>query len=232
MSNLQPATNQSPSLVDLTTGMFSLIISLRDGQDFGEVEHLRQQVVNFLSGLDRAGAEAGFIREDMEAAKFALVIFLDETILNSRWDKREIWRDNPLQLSIFGERGGGSKFFKELEKLRQHGDLKRDVLEIYHICLTLGFQGQYRVSSPAQLQTIIADLRNQLGYDPRDRRELKLSPHGKPRDRSVAMSEDSFPFWKIAGISVGVLVILFIVFYFIAGYSTGQAINSIPAPSI
>ena len=231
MSILQPATNQSRNMVDLTTGIFSLIISLRDGQDFGEVDHLRQQVNNFLAGLDRAGAEAGFIRDDMEAVKFAMIVFLDETILNSRWDKREIWRDNPLQLTLFGERGGGSRFFKDLEKLRQQGDLKREVLEIYHLCLTLGFQGQYRVSGQAQLQAIIADLRNQLGYDPRDRRELKISPHGKPRDRSVAAAGDSFPFWKITGITLGVLVILFLIFFFVAGYSTGQAIESIPIPS-
>jgi type VI secretion system protein ImpK len=232
MSNLQPATNQSPNMVDLTTGMFSLIISLRDGRDFGEVDHLRQQVNNFLAGLDRAGAEAGYIRDDMEAAKFALVVFLDETILNSHWDKREIWRDNPLQLSLFGERGGGSRFFKELEKLRQQGEAKREVLEVYHICLTLGFEGQYRVSGMTHLKAILADLRNQLGYDPRDKRELKLSPHGKPRDRSVALVQDTFPFWKIAGISIGVLVVLFIVFYFIAGYSTRQAIDAISVLSI
>lgn len=231
MTKLQPATNQSPGLVDLTTGMFSLIISLRNGQDFGDVEHLRQQANLFLAGFDREGAEAGFIREDLDAVKFALVVFLDETILNSRWDKREIWRDTPLQLSLFGERRGGGRFFTDLDKLRQHGEQKRDVLEIYHLCLTMGFQGQYQVSGKAQLEATIADLRNQLGYDPRDRRELKLSPHGKPRDLSVAVATDTFPFWKIAGITVGILVVLFIIFFFVAGYSTGQAVDSIPIPS-
>lgn len=228
MSELQPAGNQSKSMLDLTTGLFSLILSLRDGSDFGDAEHLGQQINNFLGGMEKAGAEAGFTREDLDAAKFALVVFLDETILNSQWNQREVWRDKPLQLSLFGERGGGSRFFTELEKLRSAGVQKREVLEVYHLCLTLGFHGQYQVSGKNQLDAIIADLRNQIGYDPRDRRELKISPHGKPRDRSVARAQDSFPFWKYAGLGVGILLVLFVVFFFTANFQTTEVINTMP----
>ena len=228
MSDLQPAGNDSRSLLDLTKGIFSLILSLRRESDYGEAENLRRKINDFLAGMETAGREAGFIRDDLEAAKFALVVFLDETVLASQWAGREAWRDQPLQLSLFGERGGGTRFFTELEKLRRQGDLKRDVLEVYHMCLTLGFQGQYRVSGKSQLEAVIADLRNQLGHDPRDRRELKISPHGKPRDRSVARAEDTFPFWKIAGIGVAVVLVLFLVFFFLAGYNTGQAISAMP----
>jgi len=228
MSDLQPAGNESKSLLDLTTGMFSLILSLRGNSDFGNADHLRQQTNNFLAGMEKSGIDSGFIRADLEAAKFALVVFLDEIILNSQWDEREVWRDNPLQLSLFGERGGGSRFFTELEKLRGAGNQKREVLEVYHLCLTLGFHGQYRISGKKQLDTVIADLRNQLGHDPRDNRELKISPHGKPRDRSVALARDSFPFWKYAALGGGILLVLFIIFFFTASYHAGQVIDAMP----
>jgi type VI secretion system protein ImpK len=228
MSDLQPAGNESKSLLDLTTGVFSLILSLRHGSDFGDAEHLRRQINNFLAGLDKAGVDAGFIREDLEKAKFALVVFLDEIILDSQWASRESWRDNPLQLALFGERGGGSRFFTELDTLRSAGAQKRDVLEIYHLCLTLGFQGKFRISGKSQLDAIIADLRNQLGYDPRDFRELKISPHGKARDRSVALVKDSFPFWKFAALGAGIILVLFTIFFFTASYQTGQVIDAIP----
>ena len=51
MSELQPAGNESKSMLDLTTGVFSLILSLRDGSDFGEAEHLRRQINNFLAAI-------------------------------------------------------------------------------------------------------------------------------------------------------------------------------------
>ncbi len=228
MSDLQPAGNESKSMLDLTTGMFSLILSLRNSSDFGNSDHLRQQIHNFLAGMEKGGVDAGFTRADLDAAKFALVVFLDETILNSQWADRETWRDKPLQLSLFGERGGGSRFFTELETLRGAGNLKREILEVYHLCLTLGFQGQYRISGKNQLDAIIADLRNQLGYNPRDFRELKISPHGKPRDRSVALDRDTFPFWKFAALGFGILLLLFAIFFFTAGYQTGQVIEAMP----
>ena len=231
MSDLQPAGNESKSMLDLTTGMFSLILSLREGGEFGNADHLRQQINNFLAGMEKSGVEAGFTRADIDAAKFALVVFLDETILGSQWSELETWRDNPLQLSLFGERGGGSRFFTELEKLRAMGNQKRDVMEVYHLCLALGFHGQYRISGKAQLNALIADLRSQLGYDPRDNRELKISPHGKPRDRSVAVVKDTFPFWKFAVLGIGILVLLFIIFFFTAGYQTGQVIDAMPTLS-
>lgn len=228
MSVLQPAGNESKSMLDLSTGMFSLILSLRENSDLGNAEHLRQQIKNFLGGMEKVGIAAGFTRSDLEAAKFALVVFLDEVILNSKWSDLEIWRDNPLQLSLFGERGGGTRFFSELETLRSAGNQKREVLEVYHLCLTLGFKGQFRISGQDQLDALLTDLRNQLGYDPNDRRELKISPHGKPRDRSVAAVRDTFPFWRFAALGVGVLLLLFIIFFFTAGYQTGQVIDAMP----
>ncbi len=228
MSDLQPAGNESKSMLDLSSGMFSLILSLRNSSDFGDAEHLRQQTNNFLAGMEKAGVDAGFTRADLDSTKFALVVFLDETILNSQWAGREVWRDKPLQLSLFGERGGGSRFFTKLEKLRGMGNQKREVLEVYHLCLTLGFHGQYQISGKNQLEVIIADLRNQLGYNPRDCRELKISPHGKPRDRSVALVKDTFPFWKFAALGFGILLVLFTIFFFTASYQTGQVIDSMP----
>ncbi len=228
MSDLQPAGNESKSLLDLTSGIFSLILSLRKNSDFGNSEHLRQQINNFLAGMEKAGVDAGFTRADLDSAKFALVVFLDETILNSQWSDRDSWQNKPLQLSLFGERGGGSRFFSQLEELRAAGNQKREVLEVYHLCLTLGFSGQYRISGKSQLEALIADLRNQLGYNPRDIRELKISPHGKPRDRSVALAEDAFPFWKFTALGFGILLVLFAIFFFTASYHTGQVIEAMP----
>ena len=230
MAETRPATQQPPTLLDLSSNLFSLVLSLRGSSDFGEAEALRQRISTFFSALESEGMHAGAIREDLESVKFALSVFLDETILDSHWIRREEWRDRPLQHQFFGERRGGSLFFTKLNELRQLGENKRPVLEVFHMCLLLGFEGQYKLSGKEQLQAIVGELNNQLGYDLRDHRELKLSPHGKRRDSPSSMVRDTFPFWRIVGMAAGVLLILFVIYYVIASYQTGQAVDLMPSP--
>ncbi len=231
MADQRPATQQPPSLLDLSADLFSLVLSLRGSADFGETETLRQRIVTFFSSLESEAIGAGLVRDDIESVKFALAVFLDETILDSHWIRREEWRDRPLQHQFFGERRGGSLFYTKLQEIRALGESKRPVLEVYHKCLLLGFEGQYKLSGREQLEAVIQDLNNQLGFDARDRRELKLSPHGKRRDSPSATAKDTFPFWRIVGIGAGVLILLFVIFYVIANYQTGQAVNLMPVPA-
>lgn len=220
-----------PTLQELTSGVFTLILSLRQAEELGPEESLRLRITSYLEGLEREARDLGVISEDLDKVRFALVAFIDETILNSEWNHREVWRDRPLQLDLFAERRAGGRFFDELDHLRRQGESKREVVEVYHQCLNLGFEGQYRVSDRSQLDVVKSDLERYLGIDSRDRRELKLSPHGKRRDSASAMAKDNFPFWRLAAIGGGVLIVLFLVFLFWINYTTGQAVDSIGGPS-
>lgn len=219
-----------PSLLELTSGIFSLILFLRRAGDLGQEAALRQRITDCFAGFEREAQDHGFVREDVDQARFALVAFLDETILDTNWTQRELWRDRPLQLDLYAERRGGQRFFDELTQVRRQGETKREVVEVYHQCLNLGFEGQYRISGRDQLLQLKNDLDRQLGFDPRDRRELKLSPHGKRRDSAYALAKDNFPFWQLAAIAGSVLFVLFLVFYIWVEHYTGQALDIIPTP--
>jgi type VI secretion system protein ImpK len=219
-----------PSLLELSSGVFSLIVFLRRAGDLGQEAPLRQRITNYFAEFAREAQDRGCLAEDVDAARFALAAFLDETILDLNWSQQEQWRDRPLQLDLFGERRAGQRFFDELAQLRRQGDAKREVVEVYHQCLNLGFQGQYRVTGQDQLVQLKTDLDRLLGYDPRDRRELKLSPHGKRRDSANALAADTFPFWRVAAIVTGVLIVLFLVFTFWISRNTGQALDVISKP--
>lgn len=216
-----------PSLLELTSGVFAMILSLRQASDLGQEESLRQRITSYLAGLEREGLDLGVMREDLDKARFALVAFIDETILDTNWSQREVWRDRPLQLDLFAERRAGGRFFDELDHLRRQGEPKREVVEVYHQCLNLGFEGQYRISGRDQLAVVRSDLDRYLGFDARDRRELKLSPHGKRRDTAYALAKDEFPFWRLAAVAGGILVILFVIFLIWINYTSGQAVGSI-----
>jgi type VI secretion system protein ImpK len=229
----QPArkTPTRPTLLELTSGVFTLILSLRQASDLGQEESLRQRITTYLDGFEREALDLGVIHEDLDKARFALVAFIDETILDSDWSQCETWRDRPLQLDLFAERRAGGRFFDEMDQLRRQGETKREVVEVYHQCLNLGFEGKYRVSGRDQLAVVKSDLERYLGIDARDRRELKLSPHGKRRDSANALAKDDFPFWRLAAVGGAVLVVLFLIFLFWINYTTGQAIGSIGGTS-
>jgi type VI secretion system protein ImpK len=195
--------------------------------ELGQEGALRQRITSYLAGLEREAADQGIIREDLDKARFALVAFIDETILNSDWNQREIWRDRPLQLDLFAERRAGARFFDEMDHLRRQGEAKREVVEVYHQCLNLGFEGQYKVSGREQLAVVKSDLDRYLGYDARDRRELKLSAHGKRRDTASALAKDDFPFWRVAGGIGVVFIVLFLVFMYWISHMAGQAVATI-----
>lgn len=216
-----------PGLLELTSGLFSLVLSVRRATDLGQESVLRERITSYFAGFEREAQDHGYGREDLDLVRFALAAFVDEVILDSTWSQCEQWRHQPLQLDLFQERRAGQRFFDELDRLRRQGEAKHQVLEVYHQCLNLGFEGQYRVSGRDQLVQLKIDLDHQLGYDPRDRRELKLSPHGKRPDAAYASAEDRFPFWPLFALGCGVLIALYIILYFRLQNETELALSAI-----
>lgn len=217
-----------PGLLELSSDLFTLILSLRRAADLGQEPGLRQRITGLFADFEREALGHGYVRDDVDQARFALAAFVDETVLGTDWSQREQWRDRPLQLEMFAQVHAGQRFFDDLNQLRRQGEAKRAVVEVFHQCLNLGFEGQYRISGREQLVALKADLDRQLGFDPRDRRELKLSPHGKRPDTAFATAEDKFPFWLLLAILGGALIILYVVLTFWIGNAATQAVNSIP----
>jgi type VI secretion system protein ImpK len=213
--------------MDLASELFVLVLSLRNTPDPGLEPSLRLRATTLFADFEREALGHGYGREDVDQVRFALVAFLDETILASNWSQRELWRERPLQLDLFAERRGGQLFFEKLQEQRRRGEAARAVLEIYPQCLNLGFVGQFGLGGVDQLKALKADLGRQLGYDPLEKRELRLSPHGKRPDTAFAPATDRFPFWPLLAIGFGVLAILYVVYTLWLNGAAKQAVNSI-----
>ncbi len=93
----------------------------------------------------------GYSSEMNQLAFFAAVALLDESVLKLQSPAFADWAQRPMQEEMFGHNRAGEVFFENLRALlaRQDSHETADCLEMYCLCLLLGFKGRYALSSGA-----------------------------------------------------------------------------------
>jgi type VI secretion system protein ImpK len=220
--------NNSPSgkketLPEIASDIFILIIQLRSSNEYGDPGNLKNKIREMLDKFERRAKNASIDNEKIRQAKFALAAFTDESIISSSWSRKDAWLSEPLQLKMFDTFNAGEEFFTTLETLRQRTGSNRDILEIYFLCLSLGFKGKYQLQSPENLRRIIDDLNMEL--HPEMYRAIdSISPHGKQKDEFISSSGKGIPVWLYPAAAILLIIILEFVFSFlISGEITGSA---------
>lgn len=169
---------------------------------------LRQRLIGSLDRMVSDGRRLGIADADLAESRYALVAFIDEQVMRSDWAGRSEWMSRPLQLELYRENTAGENFFVRLRSLLRSGD-RPVAVEIYYLCLVLGFNGAYRDGGePGALEKFTRAAREQLKKalpDPN-----KVSPNAKPKGSIRSVKTGWGP---LIGISAGsgLLIILVIV---------------------
>ena len=126
-------------------------------QAVSDANSFRQQIREALKMADNEARKRGYTADDIQLSIFAVVAFLDESILNLRNVIFAEWPRQPLQEEMFGHHIAGEIFFKNLQQILGRDDSQEtaDLLEVYHLCLLLGFAGRYSLSGKGELRSII-----------------------------------------------------------------------------
>jgi len=172
----------------------------------------KETIMSGFDTLERTAYELKINGPTIKETKYAMAAFVDEIILCSDWSERTVWMSNPLQLQFFGEHLAGEGFFKHLAKLRQAGSTNSDIIELYYVCLQLGFEGVYRLQGMEQLMALQVDLRSQL-EDYKKIKNRTLSPTGLPESGFISHMRKEVPNWAISVFTVA------IIFFTYMGYS-------------
>jgi type VI secretion system protein ImpK len=116
----------------------------------------RKQVIDALKMADQQARNQGYNADDIKLAIFAVVAFVDESVLNLRLPVFADWPRRPLQEELFGHHVAGEIFFKNLQELLGKNDSQdlADLLEVYLMCLLLGFAGRYSLGNRGELQAV------------------------------------------------------------------------------
>lgn len=152
-----PATRRVENLALVFQELFTVIVRLRSNrQAVADAEAFRAAMRGALKRAEQDALARGYGSDDVRLGSFALVAFLDESVLNSRKPVFDDWARKPLQEELFGGHMAGEVFFQTLDRLLARRDSRElaDVLEVYDLCLMLGYKGRYSLSGPDSLRGI------------------------------------------------------------------------------
>jgi len=149
---------RSENLALLFQEILTTIVRLRSNrQNVSNAEVFRNQMQAYVKQVEREGITKGYVPEDVRLATFAVVAFLDESILNSANPAFSDWARMPLQEEMFGYHVAGEAFFENLERFLTRGDSHdvADLLEVYALCLLLGYKGKYGLTGPGSTRSVL-----------------------------------------------------------------------------
>jgi type VI secretion system protein ImpK len=194
-----PARSTGPgSLVDMMYDGFYALFLLKNGCGPQGNEAFTDQINGFLDDVDRHAKAANVHVDDVIAAKYAFCAAVDEIILRSQFAIRDAWETRPLQLRIFGDQLAGEHFFERLEDLRARGSAHVQALEVFHMCLLLGFQGKYALDGDDKLNYLTARLGDEIA---RMRGKSRgFAPHADRPDQVANRLRSDLSLWVLLAV--------------------------------
>jgi type VI secretion system protein ImpK len=190
--------------------------SAANSQDF------RASIRAALKAAMEQAKAMGYSSELNQLAFFAVVAFLDESVLKMQNPAFADWAQRPLQEEMFGHNRAGEVFFDHLHTIlvRQDAPETADCLEVYCLCMLLGFKGKFALSvtslsgqanaagsrSSGEIQSLVRQARDKID---RIRGQMTFLPNIAPPDVKQIATVDR---WSrglgIAAVALLVLVIL------------------------
>lgn len=192
----EPSATTAPKLDRLALlyeGILTATVRVQTSrQQVQDPDGFRSRMKQALREIASTAARKGYSAEDVQEANFAVVAFLDETVLTVDPSAGE-WAKKSLGEELFAQRSAGEVFFKRLETLRANRDslALAEVLEVYYLCLLLGYEGKFAGGAKAELQLLMTNLRDRIerifGRNP------EFSPDGALPDEPVGVAPAADP---------------------------------------
>ena len=184
-------------------------------QQIPDVESFRKRIKSTLQEIEHVTISSGYDGQDIRDTHFAVVALLDSVVLHSNAPARAEWERGLLQQELFGQTDAGVVFFDKLANFltRRDSEQLANILEVYLLCLLLGFEGRYSGRTRAELDAIAERTRQRI--DKIRRRGRQISPEGALGDAPASSDvpendrQDRFLLITIAAIAFTVLCFLF-----------------------
>jgi type VI secretion system protein ImpK len=154
----QPTNRRRDNLALVFQNLLTVIVRLRaNRQQISDSRAFRMQMQDALRAAEKEGIKKLYPPEDVRLATFAVVAFLDESILTSGSHAFADWSGRPLQEEMFGHQRAGEVYFENIDRLLARSDSHglADLLEIYSLCILLGYRGKYGLTDQESVRPVL-----------------------------------------------------------------------------
>ncbi len=210
--------------------VFTVVLRTRVlGQRVDNADYFRNTLKQMISSAVQEARGQGYSDEATRMAIYAIVAFVDESILNSSDPVFAGWAGRSLQQEMFGGHVAGEYFFRNVTDLMNRPDSAEvaDALELHALCLMLGYRGRFAFGESSEIQTILQRIREKIvrirgAYALFRPQETPAAPPAKKGDPLVGLL-------KIAAILIVVLAIVAYAGYFLL---LGQSVSATAASAV
>lgn len=197
-------------LVAFAGPIFDLILRLK-AEIVTPSMDLRPKIAAMLADFEKRAERYRFNHKIVQVSKFALASFVDETVLTNNFNMKDEWEKNALQLEYFGEQLAGNKFFDKLEAMVKQIEATQDAVEIYYICMLLGFKGKYAIYEKEKLLATMQKTANALVKVGKIK-PTELSPNWFVNDQPKPPEKRGMPTWAkvsaFGGLCLAIIIYL------------------------
>lgn len=214
-------------LVAFAGPVFDLILRLKAGI-VQPSNDLRPKIASLLKDFEERALRYRYRESIIQVAKFGLASFVDETVLTNNFPLKEDWEKYPIQLEYFGEQLAGNKFYDKLEAMLRQIDVTQDAVEVYYVCMLLGFKGRYAVYEHDKLLATMQRTADELVKIGKIA-PVELSPHWLVQDQPAPPEKKGMPIWaKIAAFGgLGFAVIIYLIMFLVSSKFLDDAVQKL-----
>ncbi|HDZ58014.1 MAG TPA: DotU family type IV/VI secretion system protein [Pseudomonas xinjiangensis] len=212
-ARLRPAESYNLSLnplVAVASGLLSEVVRLKHSYEPEDLHSLKDRLAAEIKLFEHHALQGGSESSEVMAARYVICTALDEAVVTTPWGNESEWSQMSLLSSFHNETFGGEKFFQLLERLSRNPVKHLAMLELMYLCLSLGFEGKYRVMPRGMMElevirdSLYRQIRQMRGDIPRD-----ISPHWEGLKGGRRDLVRIVPWWLVVAFTAICLCTLF-----------------------
>lgn len=219
--------NDNP-LIDAATPLLGMALRVRKLAYCDNVEAMYRQAVEEVKAIEVELAESNFEHPVIIAYRYVLCSFIDEAIMSTPWGADSVWAEHSLLTRFHNETWGGEKVFTILARLESDPDRYRTLLEFIFLCLTLGFEGRYKVMEKGreEYEKVLNKLHQQLRQH-EDDEKISLTRPVDNIQKSRYSHANSFPLWGIFAGTASIITLAFTIYSLLLSNKTSYVLQQL-----
>jgi type VI secretion system protein ImpK len=174
------------AFADVVAPVLQGVIDFQDGLLRGKHPTLEEQKRELMDLLKRSEEKAvrtsPELARDFELAKRALVYWIDEILITSRWSHAQEWTNHILEFDFYREGVAAVRFYEKATEAEKRDST--DPLETFLLCVALGFRGDL-ASDKEEIQRWASRVHERVTEGTKHPQQFLPEPPVSQRDREL-----------------------------------------------